>query len=718
MKSPSERFERNNQLKSNKQRREMRTNYHKGGKKEKALAAGVLAAFMGLLAFSLQSVLYPVAPSKAQGQEMSAEVGVNVREYIKVAVDKSTLALADAQGHTTISPDPNTGTQITGEVNVAVTTNTIKGYTLSIYTQDTSKNMTHSNPSVSTAIQSIDTVSGYDATTGASSLSNNTWGFRRYQAGAYGNWFAVGENEGNGTIIDSPSEEDSDYCENLSYPLDQTGCASSTYNTYQIGFGAKLTSELPAGTYTNNVVFSAVAKSEGVKYTMNFNANGGSNVMGPRTVLAGSNMVMPSTGFVKDGYGIKGWAMVSGATTATTPLFLAGQTVSINDLISAAVAAGQDVSQSSFTVYAVWDVPYTIAFDSNSGTGTMASQTIFQTNSNYTVPANGFTREGYNFTGWALSASGSVVYSPADTPTVSALISAASAAGQSVTPGTAGTITLYAVWEEATVWMQGFDCDARLPNIGDSTTAVDRRDNTTYTVKRLADDKCWMTENLILGHDKGYALTNEYTNIQSTDTATYYLPQAGYRGALNSSSTSGSATFDSNNDNQAQVQYRAQGQAGDQSSTGTLGQSTGYYNFYAATLGCSYYQDGLSSGQCASGYIQKDICPKGWQLPVGGNSTSTNQFSLLDIAMGGTGVNRTDATARDRFLNQASFLYSGNYVSSQLYNVGSNGYWWSDTVLNTYYSYNLYLDSSGYVYPQNYSLKYYGFAVRCVAQWP
>lgn len=343
MKSPSERFERNNQLKSNKQRREMRTNYHKGGKKEKALAAGVLAAFMGLLAFSLQSVLYPVAPSKAQSQEMSAEVGVNVREYIKVAVDKSTLALADAQGHTTISPDPNTGTQITGEVNVAVTTNTIKGYTLSIYTQDTSKNMTHSNPSVSTAIQSIDTVSGYDATTGASSLSNNTWGFRRYQAGAYGNWFAVGENEGNGTIIDSPSEEDSDYCENLSYPLDQTGCASSTYNTYQIGFGAKLTSELPAGTYTNNVVFSAVAKSEGVKYTMNFNANGGSNVMGPRTVLAGSNMVMPSTGFVKDGYGIKGWAMVSGATTATTPLFLAGQTVSINDLISAAVAAGQDV---------------------------------------------------------------------------------------------------------------------------------------------------------------------------------------------------------------------------------------------------------------------------------------------------------------------------------------------------------------------------------------
>ncbi|MBQ7040843.1 hypothetical protein IJN73_02125, partial [Candidatus Saccharibacteria bacterium] len=305
-------------------------------------------------------------------------------------------------------------------------------------------------------------------------------------------------------------------------------------------------------------------------------------------------------------------------------------------------------------------------------------------------------------------------YSPADTPTVSALISAASAAGQSVTPGTAGTITLYAVWEEATVWMQGFDCDTRLPNIGDTTTAVDRRDNTTYTVKRLADDKCWMTDNLILGHDKGYALTNEYTNIQSTDTATYYLPQAGYTGALNSASTTGSATFDSSTRlNQAHVQYRAQGSSGDQSSSGTLGQNTGYYNFYATTLGCSYYQDGLSSGQCASGYIQKDICPKGWRLPTGGAS---GEFAALDIAMGGTGANRTDTTARDRFLNQASFLYSGYYSSSQLYYVGSNGYWWSSTVYGTYYSYHLYLSSDGSVGPQNYSGKYYGFAVRCVAQ--
>ncbi|MBR3415016.1 InlB B-repeat-containing protein, partial [Candidatus Saccharibacteria bacterium] len=262
--------------------------------------------------------------------------------------------------------------------------------------------------------------------------------------------------------------------------------------------------------------------------------------------------------------------------------------------------------------------------------------------------------------------------------------------------------------------MQDFDASTSLSNTGDTAVLKDVRDGTLYNVKRLADGKVWMTENLILGHDKGYALTNEYTNIQSTDTATYYLPQAGYTGALNSASTTGSATFDTSTRlNQAHVQYRAQGSSGDQNSSGTLGQSTGYYNFYAATLGCSYYDDGLSIGQCASGYIQKDICPKGWHLPTGGPS---GQFVALDIAMnGGTGNNREDTTARDRFLNQASFLYSGRYNNSQLYNIGLSGYWWSSTVSSTNNGYLLHLGSNSGINPQGSGNKRTGLAVRCMA---
>ncbi|MBR3414754.1 InlB B-repeat-containing protein, partial [Candidatus Saccharibacteria bacterium] len=228
-------------------------------------------------------------------------------------------------------------------------------------------------------------------------------------AGGYGNWFAVGENESNGTIIDSTDEDDPVYCaeSDFSYPLPNANCSSSAYNSYQIGFGAKLTSSLPAGTYTNNVVFSAVAKSEGIKYTMNFNANGGTNTMGSRTVLSGSNIVMPSTGFTKDGYRIKGWAMVNNATTSTTPIFLAGQTVAINDLISAAQTAGQSpATTNSFTVYAVWAPVHNLAITNGNTTaisGISSNPSAGQVIEGASVTVSCTSNNGYHCSGWTSS---------------------------------------------------------------------------------------------------------------------------------------------------------------------------------------------------------------------------------------------------------------------------------------------------------------------------
>ena len=64
---------------------------------------------------------------------------------------------------------------------------------------------------------------------------------------------------------------------------------------------------------------------------------------------------------------------------------------------------------------------------------------------------------------------------------------------------------------------------------------------------------------------------------------------------------------------------------------------------------------------------------------------------------------------------KAALGYSGVYYSSQLYNVGSNGFWWSSTVNSTDVSRYLNLGTSS-VIPQNNGYKYYGYAVRCVAQ--
>ena len=630
--------------------------------------------------------------------------------------------------------------------------------------------MTHSLPTVDTAINSIDSISGYDASTGASSLSNNTWGFRKNtgtsEEPVYTNWYAVGAKDSTGTIIDSPGEGTGSYCDSLSYPLNQSGCNPSSYRTYNINVGAKLTSSLPAGTYTNDIVFSATTKSEGTKYTMNFNSNGGNNgnIINPRIVIAGLSTILPTSGFTKDGMGIKGWAFTDGATT---PVYTAGQTVAINDLLASAISAGQNPStNNSFTVYAVWETAYTINFNKNSNeaTGSMNPDTPIIQSATYTIPTATFTREGYNFIGWALSSSaataGTVAYTAGQTPTVSSLISAAQAAGQSVTPGTAGTITLYAIWESAITTfadvgivagssMQSFD-NSKCPDVsvGQITTLKDARDNTTYTIKKLPDGKCWMIENLTISATGMVvnSLDNTNTNIPSNDSTKYYLPPRNTRYGTADSITnsavktaSDSVNFNTSYSNQPQVGYRAAGST-DNATGNPVPENTAYYPFYTASLGFSYYNDGKTSGSSP-----RDICPKGWRLPKTTDAgttvstiDSTNDFTYLAKSYNSnadwsafqptTASYRTsDATTRnnmisgdsgsmDRYGNNgaAGFTYAGYYYSAALYDVGTFGSYWSSSVYSTYRSYRLGFDTTG-VYPQGSYDKYGGFAVRCVA---
>ncbi len=75
-----------------------------------------------------------------------------------------------------------------------------------------------------------------------------------------------------------------------------------------------------------------------------------------------------------------------------------------------------------------------VAFDANGGEGTMEIQ-VFDYDEPQALYANAFTRDGYEFLGWALSADGDLVY--ADKEVVSNLTAVCKE-----------TVTLYAVWEE------------------------------------------------------------------------------------------------------------------------------------------------------------------------------------------------------------------------------------------------------------------------------
>jgi hypothetical protein len=101
------------------------------------------------------------------------------------------------------------------------------------------------------------------------------------------------------------------------------------------------------------------------------------------------------------------------------------------NFFDAAIPASQVAAD--FALSQPSSAPYTIAFNGNGAAGGASASESVASGQSVALTSNGFSRPGYLFTGWALSASGPVAY--ADGQTVSALTSTAGA-----------TVTLYAVW--------------------------------------------------------------------------------------------------------------------------------------------------------------------------------------------------------------------------------------------------------------------------------
>lgn len=159
-------------------------------------------------------------------------------------------------------------------------------------------------------------------------------------------------------------------------------------------------------------------------YTIIYNANGGAGFIADETLKHSDSVELATTGFTREGYSLVGWATSS---TATSPEYLLGQTVS----------GLSNNTDTTVTLYAVWlESQYTIIYDANGGSGSIANQTV-DIDVDVTLASAGFTKTGYTLLGWATNDSATV---PEYT------------LGQTVNRLAAGgTITLYAVWEEELV---------------------------------------------------------------------------------------------------------------------------------------------------------------------------------------------------------------------------------------------------------------------------
>ena len=345
--------------------------------------------------------------------------------------------------------------------------------------------------------------------------------------------------------------------------------------------------------------------------------------------------------------------------------------------------------------------------NASTAVGEMGCQSA-SNNASVDLWASNFSRTGYGFAGWndAFDYSGNY-YGPNETITAPADVS---------TNG----LSLYAVWIKSAGSIQNWDGCSSLAQ-GATTALTDERDNNTYAVAKLADNKCWMIENLRLEntalHNTDGSLAQGYNssfiglaapesaNFSNSTTANSLYSTDGSTDATISGSYQG-YRFPRYNNNNTNSRQSSSGY----SVSGNTYSMGNYYTWHAAIADTTHYFSG--------DHNTTSICPTGWHIPTG--AATTREFILLDIALGGTGRSSTSSTdptgavMSSRYRSYPNnFLYSGYFNGSSATNRGSYGYYWSSTAYDYSNSYRLYLHSS-YVNPGIYNdYKDYGVAIRC-----
>ena len=243
--------------------------------------------------------------------------------------------------------------------------------------------------------------------------------------------------------------------------------------------------------------------------------------------------------------------------------------------------------------------------------------------------------------------------------------------------------------------------------IGDTNTVLDIRDDNDYTIGKLADGKCWMTQNLritresIQAKDPGNT-TGKVTPDNTNTNSNYEIP----------ASATGEFS-DTKDDNGFYINQQVR--------AATDNDYGAYYSYNVVTLNKVATQN--------SGTTVYDICPKGWRLPTGGDSGEFRALALIYPAGSFLGTNAigwttngingkagrwiggANAATNGAFFPAAGYMFSGSSTPSLL---GLYGHWWSSTISNTSYAKSLNYTSSS-IDPNGGYARFNGISVRCVA---
>ena len=406
---------------------------------------------------------------------------------------------------------------------------------------------------------------------------------------------------------------------------------------------------------------------------------------------------------------------------------------------------------------------YNTNADPTETVGTMGRQSATDGDT-ITLLASNFSRTGYGFAGWSdkydyATNSSAKFYGPQETITVP-------------TGTTANGLSLYAVWVKSEGSLQDTNKVTALcgtngvggslttaptdgtANLSSVSALTDQRDNQTYAIARLADNKCWMIENLRLEAEntrtaekqalaQGYGTSSTYGNFGGlADAESSTFSSSTTANSLYYSGTqSGTASIDigTTDDlgyrmpryNNINTSTRATDPTSNtfpgNNTTGGMYSYGNYYTWHAAIADLTYNG---TNNQSTTG---TSLCPTGWHLPKGGdksNEANNELWSLVvDGINGGTKPANYDSSTQPYYKGTPegsdasnklraypnNFLYSGYFYNSSAFGRGSYGDYWSSTAYSNLGSYYLYLSSSYAYSGTNNSYKYSGQSIRCTA---
>ena len=395
--------------------------------------------------------------------------------------------------------------------------------------------------------------------------------------------------------------------------------------------------------------------------------------------------------------------------------------------------------KNTFTLTAVANpTTYSIIYNKNTTdeVANFPSAQSSSTNGNYVrISSNTPTRAGYTFMEWNTADDGT---------------------GTSYQPNyyialdqtSANTTTLYAQWaisfnnafadaNKETVTVSGKqyyklqDMEPAICTAVDTDQTgqlVDIRDNLIYNVKKMADGRCWIIDNLALDLTDSDILNGlSATNTNASNNSLNYLKNGGgttsdkYATTSVVSGTSSvggySVPLDGANYRNADY-YRLGGDNDDVALELDFDVRVGdYYNFCAASAGSYCYgNNDINSASAAGtsvGDATEDICPTGWRLPTGGDS---GEFSVLTAAVTDINGRVEDQDKVNLFRTEFLAWLTTRYYEGTIMRDFVDASFWSSSRYDDKIMYSVYY-TSAFVNPTNTTFgdRMNGIPIRCVA---